>query len=61
MHRLTDFFGSEFPQWYWLHNFGFFELTVATILVIWVSGGYVKMYWPELFKPRQLIKKEKHT
>jgi tellurite resistance protein TehA-like permease len=59
MHRLTEFFGSEFPQWYWLHNFGFFELTVATILVIWVSGGYVKMYWPELFKPRHLMKKAK--
>ena len=59
MHRLTTFFGAEYPQWYWLHKFGFFELTIATILVIWVAGGYVKMYWPELFNPRQLMKKAK--
>ncbi|MGO2319434.1 MAG: tellurium resistance protein, partial [Vibrio toranzoniae] len=30
-------------------KFGFFELTIATILVIWVAGGYIKMYWPECF------------
>lgn len=49
MHRLTNFFGSEYPQWYWLHNFGLFELSVATGLVLWVTLGYVKMYWPEVF------------
>ncbi len=46
MHRLTTFFETEHPHWHWLHNFGFFELTIATILVIWVSIGYLKMYWP---------------
>jgi len=49
MHRLTTFFATEHPQWHWLHNFGVFELTIATVLVIWVSVGYVRMYWPELF------------
>ena len=49
MHRLTSFFGDWYPQWYWLHNFGLFELSVATGLVIWVTVGYVKMYWPEIF------------
>lgn len=49
MHRLTSFFADEYPQWYWLHNFGLFELSVATGLVIWVTLGYVKMYWPEVF------------
>lgn len=49
MHRLTSFFEQYHPQWHWLHHFGLFELSVATGLVIWVSVGYVKMYWPELF------------
>tara|TARA_Y100001956_G_scaffold58286_1_gene57568 strand:- start:3375 stop:4349 length:975 start_codon:yes stop_codon:yes gene_type:complete len=49
MHRLTSFFEDYHPHWHWLHNFGFFELSVATGLVIWVSIGYIKMYWPELF------------
>lgn len=49
MHRLTTFFESDFPHWHWLHNFGFLELTIATVLVIWVSAGYIKMYWPEFF------------
>lgn len=48
MHRLTTFFAESYPQWHWLHDFGFLELSVATVLVIWVSAGYVKMYWPEL-------------
>lgn len=59
MHRLTSFFESDHPQWYWLHNFGFFELTIATILVIWVSGGYIKMYWPEFFSPVKMVQKIK--
>jgi len=49
MHRLTSFFEQYHPHWHWLHNFGLIELSVATGLVIWVSIGYVKMYWPELF------------
>lgn len=53
MHRLTSFFAESHPNWYWLHNFGFFELSIATGLVIWVSGGYIKMYWPELFIKNQ--------
>ncbi len=48
MFRLTDFFELHYPDWYWLHSFGLFELTVATLLVLWVSIGYVRMYWPEL-------------
>ncbi|MCW8335928.1 TDT family transporter [Vibrio paucivorans] len=50
MHRLTSFFEQYHPQWHWLHNFGLLELSIATGLVIWVSVGYVKMYWPELSK-----------
>ncbi len=50
MHRLTSFFAESHPQWYWLHDFGFFELSIATLLVIWVFIGYVKMYWPGLGK-----------
>ncbi|MFA0421430.1 tellurium resistance protein, partial [Vibrio sp. 10N.222.54.A1] len=61
MHRLTTFFGAEYPQWYWLHKFGFFELTIATILVIWVAGGYVKMYWPEFFDSDYMSKKMKRS
>lgn len=49
MYRLTVFFAAEHPQWHWLHNFGVFELTIATVLVIWVSVGYIRMYWPEFF------------
>ncbi len=52
MHRLTSFFAEEYPHWHWLHNFGFLELSIATFLVIWVSFGYVKMYWPEFFPSR---------
>ncbi|MDN3611731.1 TDT family transporter [Vibrio ostreicida] len=48
MHRLTVFFEHQYPQWYWLHNFGFFELSIATALVFWVCLGYLKMYWPEI-------------
>ncbi|PTC06978.1 TDT family transporter [Vibrio mediterranei] len=48
MYRLTDFFEGEYPHWHWLHNFGFLELSVATLAVIWVSFGFIKMYWPEL-------------
>ncbi|NOH97607.1 TDT family transporter [Vibrio sp. 99-70-13A1] len=59
MHHLTTLFGTEYPQWYWLHSFGFFELTIATILVVWVSGGYVKMYWPEFFNTSKIINKVK--
>ncbi|AVH34345.1 tellurium resistance protein [Vibrio fluvialis] len=53
MHRLTSFFQDQFPHWHWLHNFGLFELSVATGLVVWVSYGYVKMYWPEIFPKAQ--------
>ncbi len=49
MHRLTTFFGQYYPHWHWLHHFGWFELSVATGLVIWVVIGYIKMYWPEIF------------
>ncbi len=49
MHRLTSFFEQYHPRWHWLHDFGLFELSIATILVIWVSFGYVKMYWPQAF------------
>lgn len=48
MHRLTTFFEQYHPHWHWLHNFGLFELSVATGLVAWVAVGYVKMYWPEI-------------
>lgn len=48
MHRLTSFFEQYHPHWHWLHKFGFFELTIATGLVIWVTLRYIKMYWPEL-------------
>ncbi|KLN66458.1 MULTISPECIES: TDT family transporter [Vibrio] len=50
MHRLTSFFSESHPHWYWLHNFGLFELSVATGLVAWVAAGYLKMYWPEFFR-----------
>ncbi|OBT15495.1 tellurium resistance protein [Vibrio sp. UCD-FRSSP16_10] len=52
MSRLTSWFEHAHYDWYWLHQFGMFELTIATLLVIWVSIGYVAMYWPERFKPR---------
>jgi tellurite resistance protein TehA-like permease len=48
MHRLTTFFEAEHPHWHWLHNFGFLELSVASLAVAWVTVGFVKMYWPEL-------------
>lgn len=48
MHRLTSFFDENYPHWYWLHRFGLFELSVATGLVVWVTVGYFKMYWPEI-------------
>ncbi|WP_406734338.1 TDT family transporter [Vibrio scophthalmi] len=50
MHRLTSFFEQYHPRWHWLHDFGLFELSIATVLVIWVSIGYVKMYFPEGFR-----------
>ena len=50
MHRLTTFFEQYHQHWYWLHDFGLFELSIATILVIWVLFGYVRMYFPEGFK-----------
>lgn len=49
MYRLTSFFEQYQPQWQWLHKFGFFELSIATGLVIWVTLRYIKMYWPEIF------------
>ncbi|MDA9558329.1 TDT family transporter [Vibrio sp.] len=49
MFRLTDYFAQHHQQWHWLHRFGMFELTIATVLVIWVALGYLKMYWPEFF------------
>ncbi len=49
MHRLTTFFEQYHPRWHWLHDFGFLDLMIATILVVWVSFGYVKMYFPESF------------
>ncbi|WP_070966218.1 TDT family transporter [Vibrio sonorensis] len=53
MHRLTAFFEHYHPHWHWLHHFGFLELSIATGLVIWVSVGYVKLYWPEIFSKRR--------
>ncbi|MHC6802333.1 TDT family transporter, partial [Vibrio antiquarius] len=50
MHRLTSFFAESHPHWHWLHDFGFLELSIATVLVVWVSAGYIKMYWPEIVK-----------
>ncbi|GEA61603.1 TDT family transporter [Vibrio comitans] len=52
MSRLTTWFELAHEDWYWLHKFGMFELTIATLLVLWVSAGYVAMYWPERFKPQ---------
>lgn len=52
MYHLAIFFDSYYPQWEWLHHFGFFELMFATVLVIWVTWGYLKMYWPELVMAR---------
>ncbi len=48
MHRLTTFFAQYYPHWHWLHHLGWFELTLATGLVAWVTFGYIKMYWPEI-------------
>ncbi|MGC9460968.1 TDT family transporter [Vibrio genomosp. F10] len=48
MYRLTDFFDEYHPHWHWLHKFGFLEVTISTGLVIWVSIGFIKMYWPQL-------------
>ncbi|MGC9423216.1 TDT family transporter [Vibrio sp.] len=48
MHHLTTFFQHNHPQWNWLHYFGFIELSIATLLVIWVTYGYIRMYWPEI-------------
>lgn len=48
MHHLAVFFDHYYPQWDWLHHFGFLELTIATLLVIWVTWGYIRMYWPEI-------------
>ncbi|CAM4106484.1 TDT family transporter [Vibrio neonatus] len=53
MSKLTTWFEYHHDNWYWLHTFGFFELTIATLLVVWVSAGYVVMYWPERFKPQK--------
>jgi tellurite resistance protein TehA-like permease len=49
MQRITSWFAVEHPQWFWLHYFGFFELSIATALVIWVSVGYLGLYWPKWF------------
>ncbi|USD68195.1 TDT family transporter [Vibrio sp. SCSIO 43136] len=43
-HHLTEWFKTEFPQWFWLRNFGLIELLIATGMVIWVSTNYFKMY-----------------
>lgn len=53
MFRLTSFFSESYPQWHWMHKFGIFELSIATGLVIWVSVGYVRMYWPEIFNTQK--------
>ena len=50
MHHLTSFFSESHPHWHWLHDFGFLELSIATVLVIWISAGYVKIYWPKIIK-----------
>ncbi len=56
MHHLTTFFAAYYPHWHWLHHFGWFELSVATGLVIWVTFGYIKMYWPEIINKQKDIK-----
>ncbi|MCL9779943.1 TDT family transporter [Vibrio sp. S4M6] len=50
MYRLTSFFEIYYPHWHWLHRFGYIELTVATVLVAWISMRYVTMYWPEVYR-----------
>ncbi|WP_039982579.1 TDT family transporter [Vibrio sagamiensis] len=58
MYRLTAFFAQSQPNWIWLHDFGFFELSIATFLVLWVSAGYLKMYWPNApYSPEKIFKK----
>jgi tellurite resistance protein TehA-like permease len=49
MFRLTSWFETHHVNWYWLHYFGFFEILLATALVIWVSIGYLTLYWPQQF------------
>lgn len=53
MHRLTSFFEQYHPHWHWLHQFGLFELSIATVLVAWVSIGYIRMYFPNIFNRNQ--------
>jgi len=47
MHHLTTWFQSDYPHWFWLRSFGITELFIATGLVIWVSKGYIKMYFSD--------------
>ncbi len=61
MQRLTIWFEGAHPQWYWLHLFGLFEITIATILVIWVSVGYIKLYRPTYFEQFSLFKSRAKT
>ncbi|MDD1792133.1 TDT family transporter [Enterovibrio makurazakiensis] len=44
MERLTLWLGTDFPHWSWLERLGLIELTVATLLVSWVSFGYIRHY-----------------
>ncbi|KXF83465.1 TDT family transporter [Enterovibrio coralii] len=44
MERLTLWLGTDFPHWSWLERLGLFELVVATLLVTWVSVGYIRHY-----------------
>ncbi len=61
MHRLTTFFAESHPHWHWLHDFGFLELSIATVLVVWVSAGYVKMYWYQSLLGHHRNKHKKRT
>ncbi|MEZ9524144.1 TDT family transporter [Enterovibrio norvegicus] len=44
MERLTLWLEKDHAHWAWLERLGLAELTVATLLVAWVSMGYIRHY-----------------